>query len=349
MTDARPTRLEHPTLLVTCPRGWERQARQELRRLLPGADVQSLHIAGNIIATLAGDLDDALATLAGETTFTIAHVTPVEVRVAVAHGREGMEALTAAARMLAPPDPERSFRVACDRRGDHAFMARDVELALADVFVEGGRPPVDLRQPEQVLSVEIFQDVAFLGMNAPARLLRKELRRMRIWAPGERPVSRAELKLREAIAQFALELPPHGRALDLGAAPGGWTRELARHLAEVVAVDPADLDARVAALPGVTHLRARIEDLDAEALGCFDVLTNDMNLEPLASAGIMVKLAPLLAPGGLAVLTIKFSTRRRDRHVREAQEALAEAYEEIRIATMPHNAKETTAVMRRRA
>ena len=47
--------------------------------------------------------------------------------------------------------------------------------------------------------MEIFQDIAFLGMNPATRLLRKPLRRMRIWAPGERPISRAELKLREAL------------------------------------------------------------------------------------------------------------------------------------------------------
>jgi 23S rRNA (cytidine2498-2'-O)-methyltransferase len=348
MTDAELIRLERPTLLVTCPRGWERQARQELRRLLPGAQVDSLHIAGNIIATPAGELDEALATLAEETTFTLAHVTPVELRVPVGRGRESLRALVEAARLLPAPKPARSFRVACDRRGDHDFSAHEVELALADVFVAGGRPPVDLRHPEQVLSVEIFQDIAFLGMNPATRLLRKPLRRMRIWAPGERPISRAELKLREALERFALELPPDGRALDVGAAPGGWTRELARHVAQVVAVDPADLDPRVVALPGVTHLRVRIEDLDAVEMGRFDVLTNDMNLESLASAGIMVKLAPLLATGGLAVMTIKFSTRRRDRHVREAQAVLSAAYAEIRIATMPHNAKETTAVMHRR-
>lgn len=350
MNDARPARLDRPILLATCPRGWERPARQELRRLLPGAEVRSLHIGGNLIAWLSPDheLEAALATLAQQTTYTIARVTPVQVRVRVSRGREALRTLSRAARMLPPPDPALSFRVACDRRGDHDFSARDVELALADLFVHDGRPPVDLRDPAQVLSVEIFQDVGFLGMNPAGHLLRKHLRRMRLWAPGERPINRAELKLREAIEEFALELPPRGRALDLGAAPGGWTRELMRHMAEVVAVDPADLDPRVAALPGVTHLRARIEELAPEELGRFDVLTNDMNLEPLASARMMVQFAPLLVPGGLAIMTIKFPTRRRERHVREAREVLVRAYDQMRVATMPHNAREITAVMRRR-
>ncbi len=339
--------LDRPTLLVTTPRGWEREARQELRRLLPGAMVESLFIAGNVIAMLDEQLQPALERIREEITYTIARVTPVQLRMQVGAGRHWLETMQEAAGHLPPPDRERTFMVQVDRRGHHDFSSEDVALAVADTWVHDGAPPVDLEDPEQILSVEIFQDLAFMGINPAERLLRKRLRRMRRWAPGQRPISRAELKLREAIDEFGLALPEDGRALDLGAAPGGWTRVLAEQMAEVVAVDPGDLDERVERLPNVTHLRCRTEELDPGRIGRFDVLTNDMNLEPEVSAGLMCRLADLLQPGGLAVMTIKFMTARRGQHITQAVRTLETRYEAIEVSHMPHNARETTAVMRR--
>lgn len=346
MTDLHVEMLKRSTLLVTCPRGWEREARQELRRMLPGATVESLYIGGNIIVQFDEDAGEALRRISDTKTWTIAHVTPVQMRMPIGPGREWLERMQQAAARLGAADTERSFMVAVDRRGDHHFSSHDVVMAVADAFVEGGKPPVDLETPEQVCSVEIFQDLCYMGMNPAEHLLRKELRRMRLWAPGGRPISRAELKLREAIRQFELELPEGARALDLGAAPGGWTRVLAEHAAEVVAVDPGDLDERVESLPNVTHLRCRTEELDPAQIGHFDLLVNDMNMEPQRSAELMCEMAPLLQPGAVAVMTIKFTTRQRSRHIREALAVLERCYGEIEVLRMPHNAKETTAVMR---
>lgn len=342
------TILDRPLLLVTCPRGWEAEARQELRRLLPGARVESLYIGGNIIAQPEGDPDEALDAIREAETYVIAHVTPVTLRLQIGPERRWLDAMQTAAAELPAPDPHLSFMVDVDRRGRHEFDSAEVALSVADAFVQGGKPPVDLENPEQVLSVEIFQDLCFMGMNRAGDLLRKKLKRMRCWPPGERPVNRAELKLREAIDEFDLRLPEDGRALDLGAAPGGWTRVLAEHVGEVVAVDPGDLDERVSELSNVTHLRCRAEELDPEEIGRFDVLTNDMNLDPVRSAELMCEMAGLLQPGGLALMTIKFVTRRRKRHIGEATNILARCYEEVRVSHMPHNAKETTALMRRR-
>lgn len=348
MSETGPTRLDRPTLLVTCPRGWEREARQELRRLLSSAEVSSLFFGGNIIAELAGNLQEAIDAIAGAETYTIAHVTPVTVRTEIGAVARPLKALRAAAEVLGPADPHRRFMVRVNRRGEHVFVSHEVALEIADVFVSGGRPPVDLEDPEQVVCVEIFQDICYLGLNRTAHLLSKELRRMRVWAPGERPVSRAELKLREAFDEFDLDLRAGARALDLGAAPGGWTRVLAGRVAEVVAVDPGDLDERVLRLPNVRHLRCRAEELGREELGRFDLLTNDMNLDPEESARLMCGLAPLLRRKGYGIMTIKFPSRRRSRHIRDAQNVLDDCYEQISVARMPHNALETTAVMRRR-
>ena len=65
------------------------------------------------------------------------------------------------------------------------------------------------------------------------------------------PPSRAYLKLWEALTRMGVRPGPGDACIDLGAAPGGWTWALAGLGAQVLAIDRAPLDPRVAALPGV--------------------------------------------------------------------------------------------------
>jgi 23S rRNA (cytidine2498-2'-O)-methyltransferase len=66
------------------------------------------------------------------------------------------------------------------------------------------------------------------------------------------PPSRAYLKLWEALTRLGRWPAAGETCLDLGASPGGWTFVLASLGAQVLAVDRAPLDPRVAAMPGVT-------------------------------------------------------------------------------------------------
>jgi 23S rRNA (cytidine2498-2'-O)-methyltransferase len=91
------------------------------------------------------------------------------------------------------------------------------------------------------------------------------------------------------------------------------------------------------------------QDALSQELGEFDIIVNDMNLDPAESADIMCAFAGRLRPGGAAVMTIKYVTSARRRHEREALERLSRCYEDIRIRHLPHNRLEATAAMRRRA
>lgn len=349
MSCHEPQLLSASTFLLSNATGWDGQARHELRRLLPGATVESLFLRGNIIVRSPEPVATVLDRLREADTRYIGHIIPVQVRLAIGTGAEQVACIAEAARLLTPPDLTRSFCVNCVRRGMHDFGSPELTLAVADVFVDSSGPPVNLKQPEQVCSVEVFQEAVWLGMNAVEDLPVKTMRAGRKWAPGNRPVSRAEHKLREILRYWDLSLPAEGRALDLGAAPGGWTRVLAGRVGEVVAVDPGELDERVLGLANVTHMRCRTDELDRQAIGRFDVIVNDMNMHPDSSAGLMCEMAELVEPGAMAVMTVKFFTPRWSRHVDEAKDILGREYEDIQVRRMPHNANETSLVMRRRA
>lgn len=83
----------------------------------------------------------------------------------------------------------------------------------------------------------------------------------RLKRPKSAP-SRSFLKLEEAWQTFlddeerARALQPGMRAVDLGAAPGGWSWLLQRRGLEVLAVDNGPLKGEVATAEGVTHIRA---------------------------------------------------------------------------------------------
>ena len=81
----------------------------------------------------------------------------------------------------------------------------------------------------------------------------------RLRMPREAP-SRSTLKLAEALVTFLGEREPEllragMRAVDLGAAPGGWTWQLAHRGLRVTAVDNGPLKGEIAQDPLVTHLR----------------------------------------------------------------------------------------------
>jgi 23S rRNA (cytidine2498-2'-O)-methyltransferase len=68
-------------------------------------------------------------------------------------------------------------------------------------------------------------------------------------AEDKSPPSRAYRKLLEAIDVFRLEIKPGSRAVDLGAAPGGWSYVLLKLGAHVTAVDRSPLAREVAMQP----------------------------------------------------------------------------------------------------
>lgn len=119
-------------------------------------------------------------------------------------------------------------------------------------------------------------------------------------------VSRAWLKLDEAIETFAIPLERGQRAIELGCAPGGACQRLLEAGLDVVGVDPAVVDPRVAGHPRFTQWRMRARDVKLRDFRGCDWIVADMNIDPtstLESIGRAVT-APGVRPAGV-IATLK--------------------------------------------
>jgi hypothetical protein len=101
-------------------------------------------------------------------------------------------------------------------------------------------------------------------------------------------------------------------AIDVGAAPGGWSAFLAGPdvgCSKVMAVDAAGLAPAVLAIPSVCHVRSSLQDaLMSGALNenaPYDLLVADLNADPRDCARWISPLFSLMKPGSALVLTMK--------------------------------------------
>ncbi|MFM8377884.1 MAG: SAM-dependent methyltransferase [Planctomycetia bacterium] len=119
-------------------------------------------------------------------------------------------------------------------------------------------------------------------------------------------VSRAWLKLDEAIAVFGIAFEPGARAVELGAAPGGACQRLLEAGLVVTGIDPALVDETVAAHPRFEQWRMRARDVKLRQLRGFDWVVADMNIDPTSTLDAIERVlsAPGRPPRGI-VATLK--------------------------------------------
>jgi hypothetical protein len=125
----------------------------------------------------------------------------------------------------------------------------------------------------------------------------------------EAPVSRAYYKLdqvwREILAPVFVSTTTRGAAVDLGAAPGGWTQVLRYHFPRVVAVDQGVLARRVAAMEGIQELVAELSSEQvAQALAATAPLSMLVCDSSTDSNEILAKIESLLKRLGKGCWTL---------------------------------------------
>ena len=102
------------------------------------------------------------------------------------------------------------------------------------------------------------------------------------WTPrnSAEMISRAYLKMSEALAWVCWPIKAGQRWVELGCAPGGASQALLGQGMRVVGIDPANVDAKILAHAHFQHIRKRSGDVRVRDFHEFQWLTADMNIAP---------------------------------------------------------------------
>lgn len=223
----------------------------------------------------------------------------------------------------------------------------DINQFLSEELVNRGLS-LDIKNPEQVVSIVISGETLYLGIS-------KAMDNLSNWGGGAHRflkeaenISRAEFKLLEAIDLFKLKPPTKGRGLDLGAAPGGWTRVLRNMGLTVTAVDPAELHPSLKADSGVIHIKDTAQNFFKKA-DTFDIIVNDMRMDAKDSARIMGMAVDFLEPHGIGIMTLKLPSKGMQKITYQVLDLLKNWYEIIGARQLFHNRSEVTVVLKKRS
>ena len=200
----------------------------------------------------------------------------------------------------------------------------------------------DEANPQTALSLVIHEGNIYAGASLCESNLSNWNGGMHRFKRGEEFISRSEFKLREAIAVFGADIRDARAALDLGAAPGGWSSVLLDCGLRVTAVDPADLSDSIKSNPRLTHIKQVVQKLDLNGLGPFDIIVNDMRMDMTESCMITEGLSEALAPGGLIIMTLKLPKAHWYKKTKSALSYLGHKYTIKGARQLFHNRSEVT-------
>jgi len=235
-----------------------------------------------------------------------------------------------------------------------AYSSGMINQMLASAIAEETGAVEEIKRPDIVVSLLCTRERAYMGISLARENLSAWPGGMRHFAQTPEQISRAEFKLLEALEIFGVALPSRGRALDLGAAPGGWTRLLLDAGLRVVAVDPAKLDPRLVRRPNLTHYRgyaeAYLEEFEDQHQ-MFDVITNDMRMDAREAARLLLHMRDFLKRDGFIISTLKLphETASIDplRNLREATSLLSRHFDIVQAKQLFHNRQEVTVIAAR--
>jgi len=356
------TQIDPARVLMTCAPESEAFALQEIRAISPGIPTPRWLTDGVALFSPGMPYAEWAEAVRLAAPIFVRHIAPVQWEINLDGSNSDLVALVGLVPCLAAHlDNARGFAVQSRiiGAGKLPYHKFSLNSALSTAMEHMTGATMVCREPDQILSVLCMPSRGYLGLS-DAALNRSP------WPGGEHrfkrddgQICRSEFKLLEAFRTFDLRLPERGqrysgRALDLGAAPGGWTRVLRQHGYAVTAVDPADLDARIRCDPSVQHVRRRAEEFLMSVKSRFAMLVNDMRKDPLDSVNIMLQAQPLLLPGASAVLTLKLShavgaSTDTMQTVRMCLDRLARSYAIVGARQLYHNRSEVTVALRARS
>ncbi len=323
--------------ISTSNKGSAVYAIEEWRRLFPGAKGKHLQPSEIVHITVPETREAVWAKLLAQEPVFVRHIHPADAVIPVAGFQaEQLGELAAEALSLS----ERGSIAVQVRLTDKAPSDLDAVKLREALSAKLGIQPV-VQHASWIVSLTVTENALYAGVSTPEQNLSD-------WTGGAIRfrkeaglISRAQFKLLEAETRFGLRLDSFSHALDIGAAPGGWTSLLLERGVRVTAVDPGELDSRIKGHPALTYHRNNAADVRFQPSE-FDLLVCDMSWSPRQMHALVNGLLYALKAGGTAIITIKLMHGKPFQSLKEAREAFADRLEERGAKQLFHNREEFT-------
>ncbi|MCL5423529.1 MAG: THUMP domain-containing protein [Candidatus Marsarchaeota archaeon] len=229
------------------------------------------------------------------------------------------------------------FKIKCFIHGSNSFNKNSIGYNSRDIEVNAGKIlenagfKVNLENPSVTIIVNVINNKSYITKISGNYLVHEK-----------NYINRAGFKLIEAFDYFKIDVEGLHikKALDIGAAPGGFSYEMAKKGIFVDAIDPGLLDSKLIDVH-INHIKKRIEDFSTNTI--YDIITNDMNVFPLESAKIILKLKENLRTRGIVIMTIKCINKKSySYYMKQALMELKDSFEGFEFKHLPHNRAELT-------
>ncbi|MCM3126686.1 SAM-dependent methyltransferase [Paenibacillus provencensis] len=331
--------------ICTANHGFAPYAQEELRRVF-GSVKSSVIVSSEVfLATLPREQAAVSELLMREPLIFLRHVFPVQFE-------ENVEDLEASFSqlyryLLGHSDlQEGTFALQVRKTEDSAWTETSGALKQHILAgIEGLHAEHAVQDADRVVSVYLTGDRLYAGISAPQDNLSD-------WNGGavrfqkeEGQISRAKFKLLEAEKTLGIPFSSFHSALDIGAAPGGWTSFLLERGLHVTAVDPAKMNPSLLDHPNLNYISKNAGDVkfrDNE----FDLLVCDMSWSPKLMARLVTGLLDSLQSGGTAVVTVKLMHKKPMALIREVIEVFEDSRMQVqRAKQLFHNRDEITLYM----
>ena len=284
-TEHSAVQIQPAFLFVTCQVGAERAVKSELARLWP-----SFHFAysrsGFLTFKLPAEHDladdfDLKSVFARAMAFHSARRAPPSSTIALGKSGNSRPACVATRCMSgsairprpaltasSPTSPRRRSRPKQRFAGGRQLTPRDVHS-----------PPWPSRDSSCSIASSSSPPSGGSAITGPAATNRATPAGCEIALPAG-AVSRAYLKMEEALAWSALPIERGQEFVEIGCAPGGASQALLAHGLKVIGIDPAEVDPCVLAAKNFTHIRKRGVDVRRREFRHVNWLAADMNVAP---------------------------------------------------------------------
>lgn len=209
----------------------------------------------------------------------------------------------------------------------------------------------DKENKTQVVSLVISSSEAYFGCNeAYLNISTRNAGEYHLKINEDNSVSRAEGKLIELFGIYELRAIDKGIAIDLGAAPGGWSHVLSNMGYIVHAIDPGDLHERLQSSENIIHYKESAQEyLSRKESRYCDLIVNDMKMEPYKSWSITLSMAKRLSEGGIIIMTVKLPKNTTYKKIQEVVNTIksTSGFKLVFARQLFHNRSEFTVIIKK--